>query len=243
MPPKSLFGAGIVTLLLGISLLWSIPIWLHFIEIYPWNYDELAPVLFWFSVSLTGAGALLLSRSAFHVLAQHWQPDRNLRIFPGMILRNVFPRIRHRPTRYIAQLPNFGLIYGAVLWILIFLFTIVKAPHHYYGLPIELGTHDSVIWEKSPWPETLGVYLAPGEKYYINGRPVPREALGASLLQELSHRMVWTVYFEADPDTMYMDAIYAMDTIRGCGAKLVWITPRVRKEFQQRDQPPRQQLN
>jgi biopolymer transport protein ExbD len=243
VPPKSLFGAGIVALLLGISLLWGIPIWLHFIEIYPWNYDQLAPILFWFSVSLSGAGALLISRSAFHALARRGEPDRDLRIFPGMVLRNVFPRIRQRPSSYITQLPNFGLIYGAVLWILIFLFAIVREPRHYYGLPIELKTHNYLIGEKSPWQETLGVYLGSGEKYYINGRPVPREFLGASLQQELSHRMVWTVYFEADPDALYMDAIYAMDTIRGCGAKLVWITPKVRKEIQQRDQHARQRLN
>jgi biopolymer transport protein ExbD len=243
MQPKSFFRAGIVALLLGIFLFWSIPIWLRFVEIYPWNYRELASVLLWFSVSLAGAGALLLCRAAFHVLARRWGSDQDSRMFPGIVLRNVLPRIRHRPTPYITQLPNFGLIYGAVLWILIFLFAILREPRHYYGLPVELRTHDSVIWEKSPWQETLSVYLAPGEKYYINGRPVPRDALGASLQQELSHRMVWTVYFEADPDTMYMEAIYAMDTIRGCGAKLVWITPKVRKEFQQRDQPPRQQLN
>jgi biopolymer transport protein ExbD len=243
MPPKSLLGAGIVALLLGIFLLWGIPIWLHFIEIYPWNYQELASVLFWFSMSLTGAGALLLWRAVFRMLALRWGSDRSFRMFPGMVLRNVLPRIRHRPTAHITRLPNFGLIYGAVLWILIFLFAILKEPRHYYGLPIQLRTRDSVTWEKSPWQETLGVYLAVGEKYYINGRPVTRDALGASLQQELSHRMVWTVYFEADPDTMYMDAIYAMDTIRGCGAKLVWITPRVRKELQQRDQPPRQPLN
>jgi biopolymer transport protein ExbD len=101
----------------------------------------------------------------------------------------------------------------------------------------ELRARDSVIWEKSLWQETLSVYLVSGEKYYINGRPVPREALGVILQQELNHRMVWTVYFEADSDAVYMDAIYAMDTIRQRGANLVWITPRVRQELQQRDQP------
>jgi hypothetical protein len=34
-----------------------------------------------------------------------------------------------------------------------------------------------------------------------------------------------------------MDAIYAMDTIQVLGAKLVWITPKVREELQQRDKP------
>lgn len=43
--------------------------------------------------------------------------------------------------------------------------------------------------------------------------------------------------FEADFDTLNMDAIHAMDTIEGLGANLVWITPKVREELQQKDQP------
>lgn len=100
------------------------------------------------------------------------------------------------------QLPNFGLIYGAVLWILIFLFSIVMEPHHYYGLPIELRTANYVRGQKNPWQETLGVYLAVGEKYYINGRAVRQAALGASLQQELSHRESKTfavALLESDP--------------------------------------------
>jgi hypothetical protein len=55
--------------------------------------------------------------------------------------------------------------------------------------------------------------------------------------------MVWTVYFEADYDTLNGDAIYAMGTIQGLGAKLVWITPKVREELQQRNRSARQRLN
>lgn len=155
---------------------------------------------------------------------------------PGGI-QITYCKCRHRPVPLITQLPNFGLIYGAVLWILIVLFVILREPRHYYGLPIQLRTHDSVIWEKSPWQETLSVYLAAGEKYYINGKPVPREVLLANLQQELNHRMVWTVYFEADYDTLYANAIYAMDTIGGLGAKVIWVTPKVRRELQQKHEP------
>ena len=162
---------------------------------------------------------------------------------PGVLLRNILPWHRHRPTPLITQLPNFGLIYGAALWILVVLFMILREPRHAYGLSINLRTHDSVIWAKSPWQETLSIYLAVGERYYINGEPVPREELSARLQQELNRRMVWTVYFEADYDTLNMDAIYAMDTIQGLGANLVWITPKVRQELQQKDQPARQRLD
>jgi biopolymer transport protein ExbD len=76
------------------------------------------------------------------------------------------------------------------------------------------------------------VYLAGGEKYYLNGKPVAREELGPKLREELSHRVVWTVYFEADNDNLNMDAIYAMDTIQGLGANILWITPQIRKKLQ-----------
>jgi len=29
-----------------------------------------------------------------------------------------------------------------------------------------------------------------------------------------------------------MDAVYAIDVIQGCGAKLVWVTPKVREQQQ-----------
>jgi len=83
------------------------------------------------------------------------------------------------------------------------------------------------------------VYLAVGEKYYINGEPVPRDGLRTRLQQELNKRLVWTVYFEADYDTLNMDAVYAMDTIEGLGATLVWITPKVREEWRQKESAER----
>ena len=234
MPPKTLLQVGIVTLLAGIVLFLSIPIGFTYVEMYPVSYWTVAPVLFWFCASLTGAGGLLVFRAAFGLLpvTRQWNP--NLRIFPAMPLRNVLAWHRHRPTPLITQLPNFGLIFGAVLGILIFLFMVLREPLHYYGLRIDLRTHDSLIWEKSPWQETLSVYLGVGAKYYLNGQQVPREALRTNLQQALRRRMVWTVYFEADYDTLNADAIYAMDTIQGLGAKLVWITPKVREELQLR---------
>jgi biopolymer transport protein ExbD len=129
---------------------------------------------------------------------------------------------------------NFGLLYEAVLWILIFLFLIFPGRRDYSGLSIDLRTQGMMIWEKSPWQETLSVYLGVGEKYCINGKPVAREGLRERLPEE-SRRAVWTVYFEADHDVQNMNAICAFDTIQGVGAELVWITPTVREELQQKE--------
>jgi biopolymer transport protein ExbD len=106
---------------------------------------------------------------------------------------------------------------------------------HFKGLFIQFSTHESTLLEKGPWQEeAVSVYLAVGEKYYVNGQLVPRDNLRARLLQELSHRLVWTVYFEGDHDALNMNAIYAMDTIQGLGARLIWITPKIREELQHR---------
>lgn len=59
-----------------------------------------------------------------------------------------------------------------------------------------------------------------------------RGALRETIQKELNQRVVWAVYFEADYDTLNMNAIYAMDMIQGLGTKLVWITPKLRQELQ-----------
>src|ERR1700724_2948617 len=105
MLPETLFQAGIVTLLVGAVLFWSIPIGLGFAEMYRVNYWTFALVLFWFCVSLTGAGGFLVFRASFAMLPITRQRNPNLDIFPGMPLRNVLPWHRHRPTPLITQLP------------------------------------------------------------------------------------------------------------------------------------------
>jgi len=205
-----------------------------------YSYEELANISsnLLYYLGAVGLGCVLWALVI--LLRGHFSKEVSLRLFPEVVPRNYLRLFRHRPMRLITQLPNFGLMYGAILWILVFLFMIVTERSHNYGLPIELRTHNSQVWPKSPWQETLGVYLAAGEKYYVNGQLVSREDLRARLQQELSRRAVWTVYFEADYDTLNMNAIYVMDTIQGLGAKLVWITPKVREELQQKDQPARQ---
>jgi biopolymer transport protein ExbD len=201
----------------------------------PEGYQQAVGFTQLFGVFLGGTGLALVALATVRVLQHSILRAGALRMFPHMVLRNYLGLLRHRPMPLITQLPTFGLIYGALLWILIFIFMIV-VPLPPKGLLIQLRAHDSVLWEKSPWQETLAVYLAVGEKYYVNGQPVPRDNLRAKLRQELSRRLVWTVYFEADYDTLNMNAIYAIDTIQGLGAKLVWITPRVRAKLEQERQ-------
>jgi len=229
MPYTSLLRAGIIGLLVASFLFWALPIWMQASG--SWGGVEVSAVVFWFFTSLAGAGCYLLFRPVVEMLFTHQKSRQRLRMFPELPLRNVLPWRRYHATAVMKELPNFGFIYGAVLWILIFLFMIVDQRYPSHGLPIDLRTNAFVVGPKSPSEETLYVYLAPGPRFYINGQPVERDALRAKLQIELGHRAVWMVYFEGHPDALSVDALYAMDAIQSLGAKVIWLTPKVREQL------------
>ena len=141
------------------------------------------------------------------------------------------PFRRSIPLPLIYEAPNWGLVWGGLLMVLLFLFMTMTGPLTPKGLLVGWKNPASVIWVKSPWPETLEVYVATPARFFVNNTEVRREDLRTKLLEQLGRRVEWTVYVEADIDTNFGDAVYAMDVIRACGAKVNWITPRMRKEW------------
>jgi biopolymer transport protein ExbD len=196
------------------------------IQTHPYPSD-LYTNLTWLPVWFISTGLVLLIRFWFcEILGE----KATHRIFPDTALRNVIPLHRHRPLPPIKDLPDFGLVLGSLLFILIFIYMTVR-PRTPLGLRVNIRERTAVAWQKSPWPETLGVYVDGQGKFYVNGQWVPKENLRTKLSEELGKRMVWTVYFEADNASTVADTICAMDTIQRLDAKLVWITPAVREEL------------
>jgi hypothetical protein len=68
-------------------------------------------------------------------------------------------------------------------------------------------------------------------RFLVNGEPVKRGALAGRPQKELGKRVVWTVYFEADPGTAFGDIVYGIDAIQGLEAEVIWITPKMREEW------------
>ena len=66
---------------------------------------------------------------------------------------------------------------------------------------------------ESPWPETLRVYIGDRGQFFVNGKTVKTKDLEATPKEELARRM---------------DTVYAIDTIQGSRAKVVWITRKMR---------------
>jgi biopolymer transport protein ExbD len=180
-----------------------------------------------------GTGVLLILRGGHGWLLERFgRGEGPLRIFPGMALKNVVPLQRHRPIPLITEFPNFGLVWGSVLYVLLNIFAVTMnvVPR---GLWLNFKEVPKMGIEKSPWEETLGVYVDGKRQFYVNGKRIGREELGTKLKEELGRRMVWTVYFEAGMDDPFMDTAFVIDTIQGLGAKVVWITPKMREKLNQ----------
>jgi biopolymer transport protein ExbD len=175
-----------------------------------------------------GSGTIL--RAVVVWLSEVLGTSRAPRMFPDMVVTSVIPPRQHRPMPLMKDFPNFGLVHGFILWVLMFLFMILR-PGPSSGVKVDFKEEHTVIVEKNPWAETMAVYVDAKRGLLVNGKPVAREELRSKLQEELLRRGVWVVYFEADGDCLYMDAVYAMDTIQGLGAKTIWITPKTREEW------------
>jgi biopolymer transport protein ExbD len=156
-------------------------------------------------------------------------------MFPDMVLRNFMPLTKHEPLPVIHALPHWGILCATFLWILIIIF-LMFGPQTPHGLLVSVRSPEVVPSKESTGQETIGVYVAPHGRFFVNGEEVERGSLRTKLLEHLVRGVAWTVYFEGHADTLYMDDVYAIDTIEGCGAKLIWITPKMREEWRHKEQ-------
>jgi biopolymer transport protein ExbD len=115
---------------------------------------------------------------------------------------------------------------GAVVWILIFIFMVFD-PLPSKCLLVNWKRPNAVVWKKSPCSNTFEAYVRTPAQFFVNGEEVDRNELSSKLIEQLGRPAEWAVYFEADADTSYMDALYAIDVIQGWGARLVWVTPKM----------------
>jgi biopolymer transport protein ExbD len=236
MSAKALLRAGMLAVLTAGVLFWCVPIWVRFFEVAPPGNGIIVYSMCWFRFSLLATGALLILRAGIGEIAVRRGWNRELRLFPDTAMGKAWLRSGRRARSVHSQLPDLGLFLGTVPLVLSTVFMVLQSWPPQSGLLIHLRTQPPMEWAKSPWTESLGVYLAKDGKFYSNGRLVVREQLRQRLVEELGKRAEWTVYFEADYDAVNEEAIFAIDTIQGTGATLVWVTPGVREELKRKQE-------
>jgi biopolymer transport protein ExbD len=231
MSPKALAVVGAAMIMVAVLVFWMTAYWL---EDPSFEFISIPILLACMAVVVAGGGAILRALIIWLSGILHRQDP--LRIFPEMVLRNVIPLWRHQPMPLIRILPDFRTAWFCIIGVLSALFCIFVSrpgwPQH--GLLVDFKEERAVGVEKSPWTETMVVYVDAKRAFFVNGKAVAREELRSRLLEELTHRGLWVVYFEAAGNCLYTDAVYAIDAIQGLGAKLIWITPKTREEWKKR---------
>jgi biopolymer transport protein ExbD len=229
----SLALAGVIALLLAVFVALAAD---HGVRD-PNNLPDLLVILGWILVSLLTAATFMLFRAAFQWDHNGRISARPRQMLPDVVLRNLAPLSEHRHVPLMMGMPDFGMCCLWILGVPVIVMLLLQMPAVPTGLRIRLpGPYPGAV-QHSPQSETLGVYVMGHRGYYVNGQLVPREQLGAILQKELGRRVVWTVYLEADQDCAFGDVVYVMDTIKGLGAQVYWITPRVRDELNANPNP------
>jgi biopolymer transport protein ExbD len=146
-----------------------------------------------------------------------------------------YPRRRTLPLRpRLSRLPSFGLVYSVILAValiptfLIFLYA-WDYDHRSVGIEFHLlkpGPLKAAADSRTSPPMVRVENASTGSspRLYLNRKAIGWEALGPALKGELKSRPDWVVYFEADSDVNWVDAVNTMDIIRGVGAKVILVT-------------------
>ena len=201
-----------------------------------WDFGDIDVymLLAWILVSLAAASIVAIWKASFWNRAE--KIDTHPRqMLPGVTLRNL-PRLpRHRDVPLIFLMPNYGIFWGFIPFLLILFVSFSQRMP--MGLSVHLPARHVATLPRAPESESLSVYVGTGGRYYVNGQLVAREQLRAKLQDELGRRSLWIVYFEGDEDVAYGRVVYAVDTIRGLGAQAYFLSPRIRDEFSKQADP------
>src|SRR5215469_7090829 len=188
MPPKILAKVGGGAILLAIAVYSLSSLWLTRTD--PSGYETALDFAFLACWLLVWLGTGVVLRAIIVWLSEVFGGGRVARIFPDMAMTNVIPLRHHRPMPLMRDFPNFGLVYGFVLWVLLFIFIMLR-PAPIEGLLVDFTKLHTVIAQKNPWAETMAVYVDAQRGFFVNGKSVAREELRSKLEEELRRRGVW----------------------------------------------------
>lgn len=202
---------------------------------------DFMPALFgqFLILTVAGTGILFICRGIWQLLRRTTPVRQLLRIFPELPLRHV-TRWNKRsvgPSLIPSMLNAFSVSWICVLMNLLIVFQVLR-PRPPFGISVDWKRRSHIAAMESPWAETMSVYVGPRCEFYVNGKEIGGKRLDVVLKNELGRRTEWTVYVEADQNSMFMCTASAIDTIQGVGGKVVWITPGMRAEWNTQNHAP-----
>jgi biopolymer transport protein TolR len=112
-----------------------------------------------------------------------------------------------------------------VLLVLLIIFMLV-VPMSRKAIDLQLPD-PSEAQSAEPPPSQIVLEVMPGEKYFVNKEPIPKERLGARLKEIYDPRPEKIIFVKGSPKGVkYEQVIYAMDVARGAGVKVIGVSPK-----------------
>ena len=112
-----------------------------------------------------------------------------------------------------------------VLLVLLIIFMLV-VPMSRKAIDLQLPDPTEQQSSETPPPQIV-LEVMPGEKYFVNKEPIPKERLGARLKEIYDPRPEKIIFVKGSPKGVkYEQVIYAMDVARGAGVKVIGVSPK-----------------
>ena len=190
----------------------------------PGLYSDLQDALRWLSLFMVLAGLGLLAANLVGIWRRRAEGRRAVIFERSGHDYSTWP-LRFAPGKPISGLPQFGLVCGLVVGIVMMVLMVFQL-----NRPIPKGLWVFLAGRNDPGKSPIfsppviirieSTRQSP-PRVYVNSKPVAWKDLGSALTEELKVRSEWVVYVEGDRDLQWNDVANAVDTIRGLHARAV----------------------
>ncbi|HKW36135.1 MAG TPA: hypothetical protein VJN92_24245 [Candidatus Acidoferrum sp.] len=159
--------------------------------------------------------------------------DCGLSFFEPRCTDSYAARQRERATPWIPFFSQVGLLYSQILLLLgiwgVLIFHYALGYHRSHGLFVLTYFPESSFFKHIPCAQAWVVRVESSKAWYLNSARIGPDDLPDTLRAQIGTRTSCIVFFDAEPEVPYADAIRAIDLIEQSTDRVVLLTPHTKR--------------
>jgi biopolymer transport protein ExbD len=189
---------------------------------------------FWISFVSGSLGLGILLVGLQDRLRNRSTEECNLSFFEPRPTESYAALQRQRAAPWIPFFSQIALLYSQILLLLVICGVLVfhcawGYDHRSQGLFVLTYLPESQFFKHVPCTQAWVVRVESSDKWYLNSARIEPDDLPDTLRAQIGTRTSCTVFFDAEPDVPYADAIRAMDLIERSPGRVVLLTPQTKR--------------
>ena len=158
----------------------------------------------------------------------------DLSFFEPRPTESYVSRQRQRAAPWIPFFSQVALLYSQILLLLVICGVLVfhfawGYDHRSQGLFVLTYLPESSLFKNPPCAQTWVVRVESSKLWYLNSARIEPNELPDTLRSQIGTRTSCIVFFDAEPDVPYADAIHAIDLIERSPGRVVLLTPQTKR--------------